>query len=247
MATSDEHGSAGHPATEDGLSEHGVAQPAAVVRQALRTPRSAAVAGIAFSLLFTIGVVLVRSSMPADPADAGLWLSDADRRQTVLRVLGLAPFAGIAFLWFIAVVRDRIGQSEDRFFATVFLGSGLLFVAMLFTSTAVTAALVSSAGEDSQRLIDSGAWSLGRHVAVSLMQVFGMRMAAVFMIATSTILLRTGAGPRWIAYAGFAIAVVLLGLLGFFSGLELLFPAWVMVLSLYILVESFRPGRPARS
>jgi hypothetical protein len=33
----------------------------------------------------------------------------------------LAPFSGIAFLWFVAVVRDLIGEREDRFFATVFL------------------------------------------------------------------------------------------------------------------------------
>ena len=46
--------------------------------------------------------------------------------------LYLVPFAGIAFLWFIGVVRDRIGEREDKFFATVFFGSGLLFVAMLF-------------------------------------------------------------------------------------------------------------------
>jgi hypothetical protein len=36
------------------------------------------------------------------------------------------PFAGIAFLWFIGMLRDRLGEFEDRFFATVFFGSGLL-------------------------------------------------------------------------------------------------------------------------
>ena len=49
----------------------------------------------------------------------------------------LAPFAGIMFLWFVAVVRDQIGEREDRFFATVFFGSGLLFVALLFAAAAV--------------------------------------------------------------------------------------------------------------
>jgi hypothetical protein len=51
--------------------------------------------------------------------------------------LYLVPFAGIAFLWFIGVLRDRLGELEDRFFATVFFGSGLLFLAMLFASAAV--------------------------------------------------------------------------------------------------------------
>ena len=49
--------------------------------------------------------------------------------------LNIIPFAGIAFLWFMGVLRDRFGQQEDRFFATVFLGSGLLFLAMLFAAS----------------------------------------------------------------------------------------------------------------
>ena len=217
------------------------------MREALRTPRSAALAGIAFSVLFTISLVLVRESMPADPADAGAWLADDSQRRSVLRALGLMPFAGIAFLWFIAVVRDRIGDSEDRFFATVFLGSGLLFIAMLFVGTATTAALVSSAGDDSQRLVDSGVWSVGRRLTFSLVNVYGLRMAGVFVIATSTILWRTRAGPRWLALSGYAIAIVLLGMLGFYRRLELLFPAWVMVVSLYILFGKPQAGSSARA
>jgi len=55
----------------------------------------------------------------------------------------LAPLAGITFLWFIAVVRDRMGQQEDRFFASVFLGSGLLFIAMYFAAIGVAVGLLS--------------------------------------------------------------------------------------------------------
>ena len=56
----------------------------------------------------------------------------------------LMPFAGIAFLWFIGVVRDGFGSFEDKFFSTVFIGSGLLFLAMMFVSSAVGAGLVAS-------------------------------------------------------------------------------------------------------
>src|SRR5262249_9450428 len=75
-----------------------------------------------FTGLFTSSYVLIRLSIPAHPADAGAWL--ADRAGTVSLALGLLPFAGIAFLWFIGVVRDRLGLLEDQFFATVFFGSG---------------------------------------------------------------------------------------------------------------------------
>src|SRR5260370_28683872 len=103
----------------------------------LRTPRAAAVAGIVFSVLLIAAFVLLRLSVPADPRVAGTWLTDSGRRVAVAIGLNLVPFAGIAFLWFIGVLRDRIGEREDRVFATVFLGSGLVFLAMLFVAAAV--------------------------------------------------------------------------------------------------------------
>jgi hypothetical protein len=212
------------------------------VRRALRTPRSAAVAGIVFSVLFTTTLVLIHLSVPLDPTDNGEWLADGSRRDAVRVALALVPFAGIAFLWFIGVVRDRVGEAEDRFFATVFLGSGLLFVAMLFTSAAVAAALGASVEDDAGTLFASGAWELGRHLSHDLLVVYAMRMAAVFMIATSTILLRTGNGPRWLTAGGFAGAVLILLTAGFLDWIELLFPAWLFVLSVHILAASFARG-----
>jgi hypothetical protein len=83
-------------------------------------------------VLLIAALVLLRLSVPADPRVAGTWLTDPGRRVAVKIALDLIPFAGIAFLRFIGVIRDRAGEREDRFFAIVFLGSGLLFVAMLF-------------------------------------------------------------------------------------------------------------------
>ena len=160
---------------------------------ALRTPQAAAIAGIAFSVLFTVTLVLVRAAVPADPSDAGRWLTDDSRRDAVLFALGLVPFAGIAFLWFVGVLRDRVGEAEDRFFATVFLGSGLLFVATLFVASAVAAGLVASSGHGAGGLLSPDTWEVGRRTTYELASVYAMRMAAVFTIATSTILLRTEA------------------------------------------------------
>ena len=109
------------------MSPETLAESGAVAR-AIRTPRAAALAGIAFSLLFALALILVRTAVPADPDDAEQWLSDGSRHDAVLLGLGLVPFAGIAFLWFVGVVRDRVGEAEDRVFAAAFLGSGLLFV-----------------------------------------------------------------------------------------------------------------------
>ena len=206
--------------------------------RAIRTPRSAAVAGIAFSVLFVLALLLVRSAIPKDPADAGQWLTDKSRRELVLAGLWLVPFSGIAFLWFVGVVRDRIGEAEDRFFGTVFLGSGLLFVAMLFVTAALAAGLVATAGDNSTIFHSSDAWEIGRRATFELMTVYAMRMAAVFTIATSTILHRLGLAPRWLVVTGYATGVVLLLTVAYATWVELLFPLWVLVLSVYVLIAA---------
>ena len=110
-------------------------QPTTVTRPSLKTPKAAAIAGVLFSVLLFIAFWLFRISVPADPLEPGAWLQADVGRVTL--ALNLVPFAGVAFLWFIGVLRDRLGEREDRFFATVFLGSGLLFLAMLFAARTV--------------------------------------------------------------------------------------------------------------
>lgn len=99
-------------------------------------PRAAAFSGALFAVLYMTSLILLRMSVPADPRDPGEWLEDALHRSHVRLALNLVPFSGIAFLWFMAVLRIRLGLIEDRFVTTVFLGSGLLFLAMLFTAVA---------------------------------------------------------------------------------------------------------------
>jgi len=191
----------------------------------LRAPWAASVAGILFSVLFTAALVLIRSE------PAGTTHSTA----IVIGGLYLAPFAGIMFLWFVAVIRDQIGEREDRFFATVFFGSGLLFVGLLFTAAAVAStptSLVEFMG-GAQPSPESAA--LLRALAYTLLFAFATRGAAVFMIATATIGIRSGVFPRWFALVGYLLGVVLLVAVSFNDWFILVLPAWVAVVSLFIL------------
>ena len=177
-----------------------------------------------------------------------MWLTDSSLRALVAVALNLVPFAGIAFLWFIGVVRDRIGRHEDRFFATVFLGSGLLFVGMLFVAAAVGGGLIAAAAR-SAGLPGASTLALGRNVTSALLNVYAMRMAAVFTLTTVTIARHTRIVARWLSIAGLAIALVLLVGAGTVAWVELLFPAWILALSVDILVSRPRPspgGNPAR-
>src|SRR4051794_15493750 len=110
---------------------------ATVREDRLRTPAAAGVAGLLFAVLFVASILLLHQRPPADataPEIAGWYVDHAG----TVGIVGLytVPFAGIAFLWFVAALRSRIGVHEDRFFATVFLGSGILFVALLYAAAA---------------------------------------------------------------------------------------------------------------
>jgi len=213
-------------------------QNVSLVRRRLETPRAAAIAGIAFSVLLITSLVLIRISVPANPLEAGGWLRG--NSGSVVLALNLIPFAGIAFLWFVGVVRDRIGELEDRFFATVFLGSALLFLAMLFAAAAVAGGLIIVYGDDPNRVTSSGMYTYGRVVAYQIISIYAIKMAGVFMIATSTLAVRTGITPRWMSFIGYALALVLLLASGFFEWISLVFPLWVLMISVYILIVNMR-------
>jgi hypothetical protein len=216
-----------------------------VTAQRLRAPRAAAIAGIVFSVLLIVSVVLLRRSVPADPLEAGAWLRTS--AQTVALALQLIPFAGIAFLWFMGVLRDRLGSLDDPFFATVFLGSGLLFLAMLFFSAAVVGGIIIAFAEEPERVLGTATFAFGRAISFEIMNIYAMKMAAVFMVATSTLALRTGIIARWIAFLGYALALMLL-LSSRSAGLILLvFPLWVLLVSLYILVANLRGAGPGEA
>jgi hypothetical protein len=211
-----------------------------LTRQMLRTPRAAAVAGILFAVLLGAAFALIRISIPADPADGGAWLEE--RASTVALALSLVPIAGIAVLWVLGVVRDRIGQLEDRFFSSVFFGSGLLFLAMTFVSAAVAGSLLASYAIIPTQLIESGLYTFGRAVMWRISNIYAIRMAGVFMISLGTIWVRTRTMPRWMAFLTYGLALVLLVSISLSLWVTLVFPGWVLVISVYLLVLNLRGG-----
>ncbi len=212
-------------------------------RQAVAAPRAAAIAGVIFSVLLVVGLILIRLSVPEDPGRPGTWVSDPARRDAVRLALNLIPFAGIAFLWFMGVLRNRLGAREDQFLATAFLGSGLLFVVSLFCAAALAGGLLEAIADGQVVLPESEAYYFGRRTIHTLLNVFAFKMAAVFMFSTGTIGLRTGFLPRWVALVGYACALVLLLVLTSWVWIGLLFPLWVLLVSLVVLTMEFRRQR----
>jgi hypothetical protein len=212
-----------------------MAEQSTLTRANLKTPKAAAIAGILFSVLLILVVWLLRISVPDDPQEPGSWLKSES--SAVAIALNLVPFAGIAFLWFIGVLRDRLGGREDKFFATVFFGSGLLFLAMLFVAAALAGALVISFEAAPEQLINSATFHFARAAAYNLMNVYAIKMAGVFMMTTSTLAIYTGFAPRWLAIFGYALSLLLLAGSYYLSWSFIVFPLWVLVMSTYIFLS----------
>ncbi len=212
-----------------------------LIQTHIRAPRAAAIAGILFSVLLIISFVLILGAIP-DNAWEGETLFFTYGK-TVLLSLNLIPFAGIAFLWFIGVVRDYLGRFEDQFFATVFWGSGLLFLAMLFILAAIEGSAIGLFFSQPKLLVSANLDKFALTIAREILNTYALKMAGVFMISTSTLFIRTRVIPRWIAFIGYALAAIMvlrishLDRLGWIS---LSFPLWILLVSLYILINNFR-------
>lgn len=206
----------------------------------MASPRAASLAGVLFALLFATALVLLRSATPDAPEMQVELSGDAATRISI--AVWIMPFAGIAFLWFLGVLRDTFGEREDKLFSSAFLGSGILFLAMVFVATAIAGALLTTvdAGYDP----GSTEAIIARAIMLQIVNVFALRMAAVFMLSLGTLWLRTGALPKWVTFLTYAVALVLLFVVSYSAWVTLVFPVWAFAISVLLLVRSYRKPSP---
>jgi hypothetical protein len=210
-----------------------------LIRQQIRSPRSAAFAGILYSVLMITGMLITASMISTIPAEIDRdWLETWSGTASVL--VTIVPFAGLAFLWFTGVIRDRLGDREDRFFATIFLGSGIISVVMLFIWGATAGAMFGTFAVAAELMVDDDIFIFGFAFMNEIIGNYALRMAGAYMLSIGTIWTRTGLMPRWLSIVTFVVA---LGFLLFASTVRearFIFPGWVFVVSVYILILNYR-------
>lgn len=202
----------------------------------MTTPRAAALAGVLFALLFGTALFLIRTSLPEGGSPGSQWLDTGSAKMKFASML--MPFAGISFLWFIGVIRDGFGRYEDRFFSTVFLGSGLLFLAMMFVTSAVGAGLAGSNAAVAGTEINTDVALFGQMTVLALSKTYAVKMAAVFMISLATIWLRTELMPRWLVIVTYLAALSILAVSDLNMWIVMAFPVWVLIVSVLLLTRA---------
>jgi hypothetical protein len=206
----------------------------------LHTPRAAALAGVFFALLFSTSLLMLQSAVPPDVSAETTWVEDGADQITV--AVALMPFAGIAFLWFVGVVRDQMGRLEDRFFSSVFFGSSLLFLAMVFVAMAILGGILATVRADGGSTYEGEVVRFGQALTLQISSVYGLKMAAVVMVSVGTIWLRTGLMPRWLVAFTYVLALALLVIVTNSAYLLLVFPGWVLGVS--VLIWLTMPSEP---
>jgi hypothetical protein len=207
-----------------------------LIRASLDTPRAAGVAGIIFSVLLFASQGLLWSVGRISPEDIS-----QDRLKAAAGAaqfaITLVPFAGIAFLWFTGVIRDQIGEYEDRLFSTVFYGSAILFIAMMFLWAATLSALVLISKE--LALVDKDVLAYGISLTNRVADDYSIRMAGVYMLSVGTIWTRTHVVRRWLIWATYVTALGFILFANTMNGIRMAFPVWVFLVSIYTLYVNY--------
>jgi cytochrome P450 / NADPH-cytochrome P450 reductase len=213
-------------------------------RQAVKNARTAVFSGIAFAVLFTLALVLIDRIPRLDSPDSTYTAFYTTGSGGVLVTVGLylVPFAGIAYLWFMMAFRALLDRPADLV-QGLQLASGVAFICMLFAGTAAAGAValllyyvkVPVPPVSESRVLSS--------VGYALVFVYGVRVAGMFAITTTTLARRAGLMPGWLAVLSYLMAAFLLVTTTTQPATLLVYPAWVLLLSLAML-RSAR-GRPA--
>ena len=209
-----------------------------LVRRQFRSPPAAAVAGIIYAVLMTTGMLLTASIVATSPADIEEEALEVWSASTSIVVV-IVPFAGLAFLWFTGVIRDNLGNLEDRFFSTVFFGSGIISVVTLFIWGATAGAIFSIHTQTVGQVIDNDIYIFGFAFMNQIIGNYGLRMAGVYMLSIGTIWTRSGVMPRWMSIITFIIALSFLTIASRVRVARFMFPAWVFVVSVYTLIRNY--------
>ena len=211
--------------------------------------RLGAASGIAFAVLMLAGIVLLDPVSGQSDQTFTDFYAERDNRIAVIAGMYLLAIAGACFLVFLGTLRRTLRRAEGdsgNLTAIVFAG-GIVFVATLFAGGAAMGVVATSISLGGEPQPSPAVGRLFTQLGYTLILLFGMVAGSVLITATSALAMRTGTLPRWLAWAGFASAVLLLTGVIFVSAIAL--PLWVVAVSVALLRhgDAMQPIRQAAS
>ncbi len=212
----------------------------------VRSPRAAAINGIVFSILIITVMLFFQDSVNGISSNINHdWLEKHFTEASFF--LNLIPFIGISFLWFTGVLRDWLGDEEDRFFSTVFIGSSILIVAMFFVWGAAFGALVKTSLVNIKEMPNGAAvYIFGHSFMNEILADYTFRIIGVYMLSIATLWRKTDLMPRFIIIATYLLAILFIFFAVKIAEIRFVFPCWVFLVSVYILLNTYRWAKENR-
>lgn len=208
------------------------------IRRRFASIEAAAIAGIvcAVGWALALGGLLSAPGIGASDDEISEYYARTSNATAAIVWLQILVVATIAFLWFVGVVRGRLGDREPRLFGTVFLGSSLLLAGLLFVGAAFLAApaVLVAVGD---RTPDPEAVSVMRAGAAVVLSVFAPRVATLVMLSTASLGRATGALPGWLVVVTYVIGVLAFVNVSIATPTVYVVPTWIAVVSIVLLVR----------
>jgi hypothetical protein len=216
-------------------------------RRRTGSAESAAVAGIVYAVVATAALALLSRIPHPSLSDESVsaWYEDTGHRSGLILGLNFAAISSVAFLWFVAVIRRRIGDLEDRFFATVFFGSAIVYVGIWLVAASLLAAPAVALTMLEAGAVDQATSTFASGFAGALMLVAAPRIQAVFVLTTSTLILRTKVLPNWLAYFGYLVGIGLFTVPIVSRPVGIGLPIWVLIVSVTVLLSRAKSAEAA--
>ena len=216
-----------HPGPEAGLSW----------RQRTTSIEVAAIAGIVCAVGWSLSLrgLVAGPGLGATQDEIAAYYAEGSSR-SVMVLLALMVVGTIAFLWFVGVVRNRLGASETRLVGTVFLGASVLLTGLVLVGASALAA-PSVLVEVSGQAPDPGATALLRALAAVVLAVFAPRVATLVMFSTASLSRRAGALPGWLIVVTYVVGVAEFVNVTIATPTLYVFPAWIALVSIVVIVR----------
>lgn len=221
-------------------------------RRRFASVEAAAIAGLVCAVGWSLSFrgLLAVPGIGAPDAEIVAFYANTSNATGALVWLQVLMFSTVAFLWFVGVIRGRIGDNEPKLFGTVFLGASILLAGLLFVGASMLAA-PSVLVAVSDGVPDPGAASLTRAAAAAVLSVFAPRVATLVMFSTASLARATGALPRWLVWLTVVVGIVEFVNVTIAAPTIYLVPAWVGLVSVVLLVRhprrAFELDEPAAS
>jgi hypothetical protein len=197
--------------------------------------------GIVFFILSVMGFIVSENDSPDFVAPSSDWADYFNAHADGITWGGIVTMTAAFFLlWFLGSLTSTLSAAEggDRRVTSIARGGGVAGAALLLASGAILT--VGGFRVDDQNTIDGVLAAAYGDLSTAMGFIAAPYAFAALVGGTAVVALRTGVLPMWLAWVSVLVAVGML--VPFISwALLLVFPLWVLIVSILLLLRSAGP------